>query len=137
LVTEYRPGTFWLDCWAGNSPFCVLFPRLFAISTQKEASVIDYWVEGEGWGVGTWGWRRRLFEWEENLLIELLEVREEEDEWSWELEDNGTFAYGGSLFGAPVVESAPVFCAGVFGVCNLLLLSVCSLRRWGIFCFLS
>jgi hypothetical protein len=54
--------------------------------------VIDYWVEGEGWGVGTWGWRRRLFEWEENLLIELLEVREEEDEWSWELEDNGTFS---------------------------------------------
>jgi hypothetical protein len=77
--------------------------------------VIDYWVEGEGWGVGTWGWRRRLFEWEENLLIELLEVREEEDEWSWELEDNGTFAYGGSLFGAPVVESAPVFCAVVTG----------------------
>ena len=45
---------FWRDRWCGDSPLCVSFPSLFALSVDKEAWVADIWdplAEG-GWG----GW---------------------------------------------------------------------------------
>jgi hypothetical protein len=68
------------------------------ISNFKDGSLGDLWRNVERWSKGEWGWRRRLFVWEETLLEELVrvlpgvELKEEEDEWRWVLEDNGSFS---------------------------------------------
>jgi hypothetical protein len=93
-VVEKRLGNgstirFWKDVWVAGQSLQELFPRLFGISTQKEAMISDV-----GWwdnGVWRWGlmWRRNFFVWEENLLVELLNVvsqvtlSEVEDRWVW------------------------------------------------------
>jgi hypothetical protein len=65
--------SFWKDPWREVTPLCRKYPRLFAISNNKEASVEDYRrldEEGGGWA---FEWRRPLFVWEEELLISLRE----------------------------------------------------------------
>jgi hypothetical protein len=80
---------FWMDCWCGNVPLCESFPRLFSISSYKEGVVGDILREWERWRRGDWGWRRRLFVWEEELLVNLVEsfpvlsMSREDDEWNW------------------------------------------------------
>jgi hypothetical protein len=89
---------FWHDCWTGTSPLCDRFPRLFSISTIKDGLVGEVWVNRERLWSGAWGWRRRLFGWEEALLhdlslaIPMLTLSEEEDEWKWGLEEDGSFS---------------------------------------------
>ena len=84
---------FWLDLWVGNAPLCLAFPRLFSISSQKEAMVGDVWVVNEVGGAWSFLWRRNLFVWKggllENLYVELEGwVRtEREDAWWWKLEE--------------------------------------------------
>jgi len=44
------------------------FRRLFELPDNKLAMVVDMFALG--WGVmATWKWRRRLFAWEEELLV--------------------------------------------------------------------
>jgi hypothetical protein len=82
----------------GNEPLCDLFPRLYSISSFKEGLVGEMWREKERWCEGVWGWRRRLFVWEQNLLQQLIIVLPplvlsgEEDAWRWRLEDDGVFS---------------------------------------------
>ncbi|KAK2454307.1 hypothetical protein QL285_001883 [Trifolium repens] len=89
---------FWFDCWMGSPPLCERFPRLFSISNNKEGLVDDYWREKERWFRGEWGWRRRLFVWEEALLVDLfnsfpaLTLSDGEDEWVWLLGGDGMFS---------------------------------------------
>lgn len=89
--------SFWKDIWRGGGSFAQKYPRLFSISTQKEATVGEI---GAASGVGTdwnFNWRRQLFVWEE-LFTSLREDLEgmvwsnEESEWRWKLEDNGFFS---------------------------------------------
>ncbi|MCH79506.1 LINE-1 reverse transcriptase like [Trifolium medium] len=88
---------FWKDCWLGVSPLCDRFPRLFSISSQKEAKLNDVRVVREGVARWEWAWRRRLFIWEEELLwgltelLPLLVLSGEEDSWYWGLEEGGVF----------------------------------------------
>jgi len=42
--------SFWNDVWTGNAPLNTSFPRLFSISTQKEAKLRDLWVVNERGG---------------------------------------------------------------------------------------
>jgi hypothetical protein len=87
---------FWEDSWVGNVPLKLQFPRLFSISSQKEAMVADVYTPGL---VPSWGllWRRRLFVWEEDLLANLLNVlhpvtlSEEDDRWRWRPEEGNDF----------------------------------------------
>jgi hypothetical protein len=44
------------------------FRRLFDLSGDKWVSVNDMFVLGWGEGGVAWKWRRRLFEWEEELI---------------------------------------------------------------------
>lgn len=40
---------FWTDIWCCDQPLCSLVPNLFSVSTQKHASVADYFVRmGDG-----------------------------------------------------------------------------------------
>jgi hypothetical protein len=84
----------WLDCWMGGSPLCEQFPRLFSIATNKEGMVCDMWVEREGMRQWDWGWRRRLFVW---------------DEWQWVLENSGKlmirYMFLGSIFSPVLILS--------------------------------
>jgi hypothetical protein len=79
----------------GSRPLCERFPRLFSISTQKDGVLVEFWRERERWRRGEWGWRRRLFVWEEALFNELwdsvpvLTLSEEEDDWKWVFGDDG------------------------------------------------
>jgi hypothetical protein len=88
---------FWLDCCVGNTPLCVRFPRLFSISSFKEGSVKEFLRDKERLCSGEWGWRRRLFEWEQIALADFaayvptLVLSNETDHWNWVLEGNGSF----------------------------------------------
>jgi hypothetical protein len=89
--------SFWLDIWIGNSSLKDLFPRLYSISNKKEAIVADLWgmAEGVKWNMV---WRRRLFDWEQTHVEELMTVLQpivltaQEDKWSWILELDGDFS---------------------------------------------
>ena len=50
MVGNGQRVRFWKDRWCGDSPFCVAFPTLFAISTSKDVWVKNVWsfIEGEG-----------------------------------------------------------------------------------------
>jgi hypothetical protein len=74
------------------------FPRLFSISIQKNSSVAD--LSNQSNGTERWGllWRRRLFEWEKDLLHDLLELlnpvgplSDVGDRWGWRPEGGGDF----------------------------------------------
>jgi hypothetical protein len=91
--------SFWRDIWVGEIPLCDRFPRLFSMSTQKEASVAD--VRNQISATGEWRleWRRRFFEWEKLLFNDLLQLIntaalsiEEEDRWVWLPEGEAVFS---------------------------------------------
>jgi hypothetical protein len=75
--------------WIGNQNLQVRFPRLFGISTQKDALVseVGYWENG----VWNWRltWRRNFFVWEEAFdeellaLLNLAIITNTEDNWLW------------------------------------------------------
>jgi hypothetical protein len=80
--------SFWADRWTEEVPLRDLFPRLFSISMEKEASVASLKnIKGEvSWNLV---WRRRLFEWEKILLQEMLALLNSislsgvDDRWGW------------------------------------------------------
>jgi hypothetical protein len=79
---------FWEDVWLGNSTLRDRFPRLFSILIQQQATVASLRPSNgeEGWNLL---WRRRLFVWESNLLIEMMKLINhisltgEVDRWTW------------------------------------------------------
>jgi len=92
-VNDGENTFFWKTNWRRGMSFKEKYPRLFALSTQKEAKVAEMWREGEIDVEWLLIWRRRLFVWEEELLNELmLDLRgfvrsQGEDVWHWNLED--------------------------------------------------
>jgi hypothetical protein len=84
-----RHTRFWRDVWIGDAPLSLLFPRLFSISLQKEASVEEL-LKVEG-GRRWWDfrWRHNLFQWEVekvDLLVDRLvnvSLSSREDGWRW------------------------------------------------------
>jgi hypothetical protein len=89
MLGNGRKTKFWHDIWIGDLSLKDRFPRLFSISNQKDDLVADVWrpVSGED----SWRllWRRRFFDWEEQLLEDLKGVisqvllAEAEDCWCW------------------------------------------------------
>jgi hypothetical protein len=51
---------FWLTRWRGGISFREKYPRLFAMSNQKEAMVADIWVFNDVDREWTFSWRRRF-----------------------------------------------------------------------------
>ncbi|GAU49405.1 hypothetical protein TSUD_92510 [Trifolium subterraneum] len=62
--------SFWSDLWLGGAPLCVRFRRLFDLSTIQSISVADMCELGWEAGGAGWQWRRQLWVWEEELLLE-------------------------------------------------------------------
>jgi hypothetical protein len=99
VVKKLGNGTltsFWEDTWVGNLPLKDLFPRLFSISTQKEATVAELYANNEN---GHWNftWRRSFFVWEDELLDQLrdminpVNLSEVVDRWGWLPENGDTY----------------------------------------------
>jgi len=65
---------FWLDRWVGKVHTCVRFRRLYDLSDNKLAIVAQ--MSGWGWNEGgeAWKWRRRLWAWEEALVVECTNI---------------------------------------------------------------
>ncbi|XP_024630905.2 uncharacterized protein [Medicago truncatula] len=95
--------SFWSDRWIGEAPLCVRFRRLFELTENKSMSVADLLsVDSERWGE-VWRWRRRLWEWEEELLDEcgalLLDVSLNpivSDSWVWLPDPSGGYTVRGA-----------------------------------------
>ena len=59
---------FWDDCWADNGALKHVYPRLFSLSSCKDAKVTELgkWINGSWeWQIT---WKRSLFEWEKPLV---------------------------------------------------------------------
>jgi hypothetical protein len=65
-----REALFWKDPWLDDCSLARLFGRLFDLAENKLITVHDMYEAG--WGVGgeAWKWRRRLYAWEEDLVLE-------------------------------------------------------------------
>ncbi|KAE8701523.1 leghemoglobin C2-like [Hibiscus syriacus] len=64
--------SFWKDTWLGDCPLKILFPRIFALSTNKGGNVAAFGsfdLNGWEWNIKT---RRNLCDWEVLQLVELL-----------------------------------------------------------------
>ncbi|KAL4556315.1 hypothetical protein LXL04_038962 [Taraxacum kok-saghyz] len=55
-VGNGRETRFWDDCWIGNRPLRMVFPRLVALDVDPTCMVADRWFDG-GW---RWQWQRPL-----------------------------------------------------------------------------
>lgn len=88
---------FWKDPWVSNVPLMVAFPRLFSLSTAHDGRVDEFYVTNPAGGRWTLGWRRELFEWENDLLTSLLMRLEGVargvgvDSWVWKPDKAGMF----------------------------------------------
>lgn len=82
--------SFWHEPWVTSMPLSSMFNRLFSVSLIKDATVA---LAGE-WRDENWcwilPWRRPLFVWEEELLLNLMAtinqqkpIVNKEDSWSW------------------------------------------------------
>jgi len=58
----------------GGVPLRDRFPRLFSLAEDRWATVVE--MEGRGWtvGGGVWVWRRRLFAWKEESVVECAAI---------------------------------------------------------------
>lgn len=97
-VSNGRGTSFWRERWIGDQALAYVFPRLYSISSHKEATIEELWSSVDG--VVSWniGWRRQPFLWENNLidnlliLIEGFVLGEGEDCWRWSPEEGGFFS---------------------------------------------
>ncbi|GAU20198.1 hypothetical protein TSUD_352620 [Trifolium subterraneum] len=90
---------FWSDVWIGDAKLCSKFPRLFSLSLQRDACVSEVVVREEeetlSWNLT---WRRRLFQWEEDSLNQLVaslgsvRLSNVDDKWRWSCDPDGVFS---------------------------------------------
>jgi hypothetical protein len=90
--------SFWSDTWRGDTCFRIKYPRLYSISTQKEALVGEVGERSDLRMEWNFTWRMHLFMWEEDVLLSLLEDLEgvslvdQRDAWWWRLEEKEEFS---------------------------------------------
>jgi hypothetical protein len=65
---------FWLDRWVGDVPLSIRFRRLYDLCDEKLCTVAQ--MLAREWVVGDedWRWRRILWVWEEELLVECMNM---------------------------------------------------------------
>lgn len=63
---------FWKDPWTDGIPLNVRFSRLFNLVENKLASITKMNKLGWGGNGEAWKWRRRLFAWDEELVVSVL-----------------------------------------------------------------
>ena len=99
IVRQVGDGSttlFWVDPWLGDIPLATSYARLFELSKNKQATVLEMYTLG--WGVGGEVWKWRLFSWEELLMgecVERLSVLVLQvglvDRWVWKLHPSNKY----------------------------------------------
>ncbi|GAU10307.1 hypothetical protein TSUD_421680, partial [Trifolium subterraneum] len=81
---------FWKDSWLEGGSLSTRFNRLFELALDKNITVADMYRRGWDAGGNGWRWRRHLFAWEEDLVLECYAVLENlflqvdvMDKWIW------------------------------------------------------
>ncbi|GLT47960.1 hypothetical protein SLA2020_216110 [Shorea laevis] len=98
VVGEGKKVRFWRDLWAGDEVLANKYSRLFWLSTGQNNNIsqMGCWKNGN-W---TWAfrWRRKLFTWEENQLLDLKTTIEainlqqgKIDQWTWIYDKKGLY----------------------------------------------
>lgn len=95
-VGNGKATSFWHEAWFGNSSLKEEFPRLFFLSDQSQAVVVDMgWWDGDVWR-WKWKWRRAFFTWEEEFFQLFCDTmagvylsKEVDDVWVW-IADNSS-----------------------------------------------
>ncbi|KAE8709200.1 hypothetical protein F3Y22_tig00110332pilonHSYRG01083 [Hibiscus syriacus] len=89
---------FWHDVWLGSAPLKDRFPRLFALSNNREGKVAEFTLHNDSGWVWDIQMRRNLVDWEVEqwrLIISLLNSSSlslvEEDCWIWLGNGEGCF----------------------------------------------
>ncbi|XP_039012116.1 uncharacterized protein LOC120141253 [Hibiscus syriacus] len=90
---------FWKDAWLGEDPLKDLFPRLYALSTNKEGKVVEFRDDHDAGWVWDIQFRRNLVDWEIEQWLQLISVlnntslsHDEEDRWIWLGNGEGCFS---------------------------------------------
>jgi hypothetical protein len=93
---------FWHDRWLGGVPFCVRFRGLFQFSVNKSCSMANMFSLGWEDGDAAFRWTRRLWAWEEDMLVEcrtlLHGVSLQSNvtyQWQWQLDPLGGYSVRG------------------------------------------
>ncbi|KAJ9692984.1 hypothetical protein PVL29_011901 [Vitis rotundifolia] len=124
LMFKVGKGTrvsFWTDHWCGNTALSLMFPQLFALSVQRNATVKDVWDSSLGQGGWNLIFSRDFNDWELDLIGDLLillrgfRTSSEEDSVFWKEGNHGTFRVKDAfrLLDAPNVTAFPVKCIWV------------------------
>ncbi|GKA81884.1 RNA-directed DNA polymerase, eukaryota, reverse transcriptase zinc-binding domain protein [Tanacetum coccineum] len=98
-VYSGKQTQFWNDGWIKDrGPLKNIFPRLYALETQKGCYVLERWVIEDGVWQGKWAWRRQpsgRAEGDLSLLLSLINLTvldsTQDDKWIWTLNDSSTF----------------------------------------------
>ncbi|RVW23085.1 hypothetical protein CK203_099973 [Vitis vinifera] len=105
IVGNGRRVRFWRDRWCGDSPLCVSFPSLFALTVDKEAWVADIWEAEGGWGCWNSCFSRAFNDWEVEEAERFLErlhgkrvLEDVEDMVSWTETKSGKFSVNSLYF---------------------------------------
>ncbi|KAL4559864.1 hypothetical protein LXL04_032010 [Taraxacum kok-saghyz] len=94
-VGNGRATRFWEDCWVGDRPLAITFPRLVALEVDRRCTVADRWGT-DGW---CWVWQRTISEGRSlaalhsmGRLLGEVQITENEDTWQWNIGSNGVFS---------------------------------------------
>ncbi|KAJ9709030.1 hypothetical protein PVL29_000829 [Vitis rotundifolia] len=124
LMFKVGKGTrvsFWTDHWCGNTSLSLMFPQLFALLVQRNATVEDVWDSSLGQGGWNLIFSRDFNDWELDLIGDLLillrgfRTSSEEDSVFWKEGNHGTFRVKDAfrLLDAPNDTAFPVKCIWV------------------------
>jgi len=97
-VSNDRGTSFWKESWIGDQPLASTFPRLFNLSSYKEAKIGELCISSDGLVTWNFDWRREPFLWEQNLITNLLALLDGfalgtfNDKWRWMPDDGGAFS---------------------------------------------
>ena len=90
---------FWTDSWLGGIPLAVRFRHLYDLSVNKNCLVGEMFALGVEEGGVAWQWRRRLWDWEEDLVRECRVLLSDVtlnvsivDRWNSHLDNNGGYS---------------------------------------------
>ncbi|KAJ9705958.1 hypothetical protein PVL29_003867 [Vitis rotundifolia] len=124
LMFKVGKGTrvsFWTDHWCGDTALSLMFPQLFTLSVQRNATVKDVWDSSLGQGGWNLIFSRDFNDWELDLIGDLLillrdfRTSSEEDSVFWKEGNHDTFRVKDAfrLLDAPNVTAFPIKCIWV------------------------
>lgn len=113
-VGDGRNTLFWEDPWLDGVPLAVSFSRLFELTERKLVTVEEMFYLGWGREGAAWQWRRRLFAWEEELVVECVALLSpivlqvgSLDRWVWKLHSSQRYTVNSAYRFLTAIEGNP------------------------------